>query len=273
MSSRLLREYTSPRRLLRPCPRQRHVLAQQHTANRPSRPKSVLIPVCLVMVCLAMAACTGGTNSSKVYRADGQASKDVANEPDYDGQTSAQATQDSKAKRQAPAQQMTEPRRTKKVEQIEGPSVAPKRRPNDPIYVSLVPPVLDSKMREAEKSKGSVDRQIRSEFTSDPIIKLVEGDRSSSEKGKRRSVPSIADVEVAPKVSIKDVYILQPKTGKPGKMTAVIFEATITSQEPPVTSTVSETGHYLQNMEVSKRFASQIKQIILERIGPEIPAH
>jgi len=225
------------------------------------------------MVCLAMTACTGGTNTSKIYRADGQASKGVVNETDYDEQTSAQATQDSKAKRQAPAQQMTEQRRTKKVEQTEGLSVAPKRRPNDPIYVSLVPPVLDSKMREAEKSKGSVDRQIRSEFTSDPIIKLVEGDRSSLEKGKRRSVPSIADVEVTPKVSIKDVYILQPKTGKPGKMTAVIFEATITSQEPPVTSTVSETGHYLQNVEVSKRFASQIKQIILERIGPEIPAH
>jgi len=266
MFSRLLREYTSPRRLLLPCPR-------QHTANRPSRPKSLLVPGCLVMVCLAMTACTGGTNTSKIYRADGQASKGVVNETDYDEQTSAQATQDSKAKRQAPAQQMTEQRRTKKVEQTEGLSVAPKRRPNDPIYVSLVPPVLDSKMREAEKSKGSVDRQIRSEFTSDPIIKLVEGDRSSLEKGKRRSVPSIADVEVTPKVSIKDVYILQPKTGKPGKMTAVIFEATITSQEPPVTSTVSETGHYLQNVEVSKRFASQIKQIILERIGPEIPAH
>lgn len=242
-------------------------------SKTPRRPKSVLIPGCLVMVCLAMTACTGGTNTSKVYRADGQGSKAVANETDYDGQTSTQDTQDSKAKRQVPAQQITEQRRTKKVEQIEGLSIAPKRRPNDPIYVSLVPPVLDSKMQEAEKSKGSVERQIRSEFTSDPIIKLVEGDRSSSDKGKLRSVPSIADVEVAPKVSIKDVYVLQPKTGKPGKMTAVIFEATITSQEPPVTSTVSETGHYLQNVEVSKRFASQIKQIILERIGPGIPAH
>lgn len=242
-------------------------------SNRPSRPKSVLIPGCLVMVCLAMTACTGGTNQSKVYRADGQGSKAVANETDYDGQTSTQDTQDSKAKRQVPAQQMTEQRRTKKVERVEGLSIAPKRRPNDPIYVSLVPPVLDSKMQEAEKSKGAVERQIRNEFTSDPIIKLVEGDRSSSDKGKLRSVPSIADVEVAPKVSIKDVYVLQPKTGKPGKMTAVIFEATITSQDPPVTSTVSETGHYLKNVEVSKRFASQIKQIILERIGPGIPAH
>lgn len=238
-----------------------------------SRLKPVLIPGCLVLVCLAMTACTGGTNTSKVYRADGQGSKAVQYETDYDGQTSTQNTQDSKAKRQVPAQHMAEQRRTKKVEQVEGLNIPPKRRPNDPIYVSLAPPVLDSKMQQAEKPKGAVERQIRSEFSSDPIIKLVEGDRSSSDKGKLRSAPSIADVEVASKVSIKDVYVLQPQTGKPGKMTAVIFEATITSQEPPVTSTVSETGHFLQNVEVSKRFATQIKQIILERIGPGIPAH
>jgi hypothetical protein len=245
----------------------------QAMSKTPSRPKSVLIPGCLIMVCLALTACTGGTNTSKVYRADGQSNKAVPYETDYGGQTSTQNTPDSKAKRQVPAQHMAEPRSAKKVEQVEGLSIAPKRRPNDPIYVSLVPPVLDRKMQEAEKSKGAVERQIRSEFTSDPIIKLVEGDRSSSDKGKLRSAPAIADVEVAPKVSIKDVYVLQPQTGKPGKMTAVIFEATITSQEPPVTSTVSETGHFLQNVEVSKRFATQIKQVILERIGPGIPAH
>jgi hypothetical protein len=225
------------------------------------------------MVCLALTACTGGTNQSKISRADGQGSKAVLYETDSDGQATSQNTQDSKAKRQAPAQHMAEQRRVNKGEQIEGLSVPPKRRPNDPIYVSLVPPVLDSKMQQAERPKGAVERQIRSEFTSDPIIKLVGGDRSSSDKGKLRSAPSIADVEVASKVSIKDVYVLQPQTGKPGKMTAVIFEATITSQDPPVTSTVSETGHFLQNAEVSKRFANQIKQVILERIGPGIPAH
>ncbi|NWF73985.1 MAG: hypothetical protein HXY51_13220 [Nitrospirae bacterium] len=242
-------------------------------SKTPSRAKSVLIPGCLVMVCLALTACTGGTNTSKASRADGQGSKAALYETDYDGQTSTRNTQDSKAKHQVPASHKAEQRRAKKGEQIEGLSIAPKRRPNDPIYVSLVPPVLDSKMQQAEKSKGAVERQIRSEFTSDPIIKLIEGDRSSSDKGKLRAAPSIADVEVAPKVSIKDIYVLQPQTGKPGKMTAVIFEATITSQEPPVTSTVSETGHVLQNVEVSKRFATQIKQVILERIGPGIPAH
>ena len=244
-----------------------------------SRPKSILIPSCLVMVCLALTACAGGSYSSKVngekkvYRVDEQSAKSFVNETDQDGKTTNHNAQDAKAKRQVPDRHMAEQLRAKKAEQLEGSSFTPRRQPNDPIYVNLIPPVLDSKMQQAEKSKGAVERQIRSEFISDPIIKLVEGDRSSSDRGELRSAPSIADVEVSPKVSMKDVYVLQPQTGKPGKMSAVVFEATITSQVPPVTSTVSETGHVLQNVEVSKRFTMQIKQVILERIGPGIPAH
>jgi len=116
-------------------------------SKTPRRPKSVLIPGCLVMVCFALTACAGGANMSKVSRADGQGSKADLYEPDHEGRTSTQNTQDSKAKHQAPAQQMAEQRRAKKLEQVEGLSIAPKRRPNDPIYVSLVPPVLDSNMR------------------------------------------------------------------------------------------------------------------------------
>ena len=54
-------------------------------------------------------------------------------------------------------------------------------------------------------------------------------------------------------------------------MVAVVFEAIITSQVPPTTYTVSETGHVLKNVEVSKRFAQQIRQVIVEKIGPRIP--
>jgi len=35
---------------------------------------------------------------------------------------------------------------------------------------------------------------------------------------------------------------------------------------------VSESGHVLKNVEVSKRFAKQIKQVILEKIGPNLHA-
>jgi hypothetical protein len=82
-----------------------------------------------------------------------------------------------------------------------------------------------------------------------------------------------ADVEVLPKVSLKEAYGIDRKTGKPGKMLAVVFEATITTQVPPATYNVSESGHVLRNLEVSKRFTKQVKQVILEKIGPNIPAH
>lgn len=245
----------------------------------PSRPKSVLIPGCLVIACLALAACTGGSYTSKVNgekkasRVDEQRTRGLVNETDQDGQTTIQNTQDTKAKRQVPARPTAGQLRAEKAEQLEGLSITPKRRPNDPIYVNLVPLILDSKIQQVEKSKGVIEQQILSEFASDPIIKLVGGNRNSSGKRELRAAPSIADVEVSPRVSIKDVYVLHPQTGKPGKMSAVVFEATITSHVPPVTSTVSETGHVLQKIEVSKRFVTQIKQVILEKIGPGIPAH
>src|SRR5262245_37114469 len=124
-----------------------------------SRLKSVMIPGYLVIVCLALTACSGGPYTSKVNRIDGQGTKAGVQETDQDGTT--QNTQDSKTKRQGPSQHITEQRRGKKVEQLETRRPTPRRRPNDPIYVNLTPPVLDSKMQQAEKSKGAVERQIR----------------------------------------------------------------------------------------------------------------
>jgi len=78
---------------------------------------------------------------------------------------------------------------------------------------------------------------------------------------------------VSPKVSLKEAYGIDRKTGKPSKTLAVVFEATITSQVPPATYNVSESGHALRTLEVSKRFTMQVKQVIREKIGPAIPAH
>ena len=114
---------------------------------------------------------------------------------------------------------------------------------------------------------------VAAEFASDPIIKLVAGNQNTAGLGKPRATHSIADVEVSSKVSIKEVYGINRRTGKPGKMVAVVFEATITSQVPPASYTVSESGHILQNVEVSKRFARQVRQVIVEKIGPGIPAN
>ena len=244
-----------------------------------SRPMNALSSLCIAVVCLALTACAGGYYTSKVngekkvYRVDEQGTKTLVYETDQKGQTTIHDAQDPIAKRQVAAQEMAEQIRAKKAEQIETFSAAPKRQPQDPIYVSLAPPILDGKMQQAEKPKGAVAQQIRKEFTSDPIIKLVDGNRNATGLWKSRAIPSIADVEVSPTVSIKEVYGVNRQTGKPGKMVAVVFEATITSQVPPASYTVSESGHILKNVEVSKRFAQQVRRVIVEKIGPSIHAH
>ena len=234
--------------------------------------------VCLAVAVLIMVACSGGyytanvNGGKKVYRVDAQGTKTLVYETDQNGSTTIHDADDPMAKRQAAAQENAEGLNAKRADQLEQLSQMPKRQPNDPIYVSLAQPVLDTQMEKAERSKGVVAEQIRSEFEADPIIKLIEENSSRSGLLKPHGGAS-ADVEVSPKVSLKEAYGIDRKTGKPSKMLAVVFEATITTQVPPATYNVSESGHVLRNLEVSKRFAKQVKQVILEKIGPNIPAH
>ncbi len=212
-----------------------------HTSSRPYQIFSVLS---IVMLSVAVAACAGGDFASK------DTGEDFAAKQQLDAQTIGQ--------QQAQANQ---------AERSDLFNAKPLRGPQDPIYVNLASTVLDKKMQEAEKPKGAVAQHIRKELSSDPVIQLVPGNKKTA---------SIIDVTVVPKVSLMEmrgVHRKSGKSGKPGKMTAVVMEATITSQSPPAIYTVYESGHVLQNEEVSKRFAKQIRQVILEKVGPQIPAH
>jgi hypothetical protein len=205
-----------------------------------SRPNHLMSFLSIVMLSLAVAACAGGD-----YASTDNGENSVARQQ-QDAQTMGQQTQVNEADR-------SDLLNTK-----------PLRGPQDPIYVNLASTVLDKKMQEAEKPKGAVAQQIRKELSADPVIQLVSGTKKAA---------SIVDVTVASKVSLMEMKGVHRKTGKPGKMTAVVMEATITSQSPPAIYTVYESGHVLQNDEVSKRFAKQIRQVILEKVGPQIPAH
>jgi len=234
--------------------------------------------VCLALAVIMMVACSGGyytanvNGGKKVYRVDEQGSKTLVYETDQNGNTTIHDADDPRAKQQAAAQEIAEQLNAKRADQLEQSNRALKRQPTDLIYVSLSQPILDTQMEKAERSKGAVAEQIRSELEADPIIKLIEENHNRSGLLRSHEVAS-ADVEVSPKVSLKEAYGIDRKTGKPSKMLAVVFEATITTQVPPATYNVSESGHVLKNLEVSKRFAKQVRQVILEKIGPTIPAH
>ncbi len=246
-------------------------------AAKPSHFVQMMISVCFAAAIVTVAACSGGyytanVNGEKtVYHIDEHGDTTPLHETDQNGKTTIHDTDDPMAKRRAAAQEIAEQISAKRTDQLGQLSRMSKRQPSDPIYVSLAPPVLDAQMEKAERSKGAVAEQIRSEFEADPVIRLIEENRSRSGLLKPHIAAS-ADVEVLPKVSLKEAYGIDRKTGKPSKTLAVVFEATITSQVPPATYNVSESGHALRNLEVSKRFAKQVKQVILEKIGPGIPA-
>ncbi|MBH0198066.1 MAG: hypothetical protein HP497_01440 [Nitrospira sp.] len=147
-----------------------------------------------------------------------------------------------------------------------------KRRPEDPIYVNLVPVILDSRIRQDEKPKGAIGQHLRHEFAADPIIQLLPEPKNKIGRKTSQLVPPAADVQVVSIVSLKEILGVRGATGKPSKMLRIIFEATITSQSPPASYLVSDSGPVLQHRAVSKRFAQQIRDVIVDKIGPEIPA-
>jgi hypothetical protein len=147
-----------------------------------------------------------------------------------------------------------------------------KRQPEDPIYVNLVPAILDSRIRQGEKPKGAIGQHLRHAFAADTIIQLLPEPKNKIGRKTSQLVPPAADVEVVSTVSLKEILGVRGATGKPSKMLRIIFEATITSQSPPASYLVSESGPVLQHRAVSKRFAQQIRDVIVDKIGPEIPA-
>jgi hypothetical protein len=228
----------------------------------------------LATACVAILACSGGyytwnaSGEKKVHRVNEQGAKTLVYETDQTGKTTIHAGDDPMAKQQTIAQTRVEVVGAKTEQGVEL-NLASKRQPDDLIYVELASPVLDDNMQRAERSKGVVAEQMRREFVGDPIIKLTDEHRDRS--GILRPRIRVDVVEVSPKVSLREAYGIDRNTGKRSKILAITFEATITSKVPPATYTVSESGHVLKNAEVSKRFAKQVKQVILEKIGPNIP--
>jgi hypothetical protein len=173
------------------------------------------------------------------------------------------------------AQQLAEADRQAKANRIERIKQSKKRSAKDPIYVVLHPTELDKALKKAEKHKGAVYDQIRQEFESDRIIRLItekNGKKSSWSKLRKSFRKSKVDVEVNTRSYLKKMTGINKKTGKITEMTAIVFEATITSNYLPESYNVIEAGNIFRNPEVTQRFADKIKRVIKYQIGPGIPA-
>ena len=244
-------------------------------------------PALLLAAVFALSACAGGYQTTrvngveKVYRIDEQGSKQLVYEVDRDGNTVVHDASDPMVKRRQAEQQRQQDLLALKAQRIERLKQAPKRHQGDPIYVNLHAVTLGDKLKKAQHSKGAVDKEVRAAFESDKVIRLVSkkdlkrqewAEVSKALAGQNPYDATVADVEVVTRADIEEIYGINKKTGKPDKMPAIVFEATITSNQLPATYTVRESGHILRNPQVTQRFADRVKAVIIQKIGPDLPA-
>jgi len=235
----------------------------------------------ILLFWLTLSACGPGYHTTningvkKVYHINDQGQKNLVFEVGKDGTTTVHNENDPIYQQHLMAQQLAEADKQAKAKRIERIKQAEKRNPEEPIYVVLHPTELDSTLKKAEKHKGAVYDQICQEFESDEVIKLIaekEGKKSFWSKLRKSIRKSNVDVEVSTRSYLKQMAGINKKTGKISEMTAIVFEATITSNYLPDSFNVMEAGNIFRNPEVTQRFADKVKRIIKYQIGPGIPA-
>ena len=246
-----------------------------------------LVFAVMSILVLQLVGCGAGYRSStsngheKVYRVDEQGNKTLVYEVAKDGTVTIHDENDPRAQQVIAAQQRADMVREAEADRIERIMMAPKRATDDPIFVALHQTQLDDGLQEAQHSDGAVFTEFRKHFETDPVIELVSEEdmrgREWAELGKALAGKSpneapAADIEVVSRGYLKEVAGINRQTGKPGKMVAVVFEATITCNFAPAEYTVTESGNIFRNTEVTKKFADHIKEIIKSKIGPTIPA-
>jgi hypothetical protein len=243
--------------------------------------------ICIALSLLVVIGCGAGYRTTvkngheTVYYVDEDGNKKLVYEIAKDGTVTIHDENDPKAQQLIAQQERIEQAKVLEEERIARIEQAPKRQPDDPIFVAMYDVELDEKLKQAQHSEGAVNQQIRGEFDKDPIIRLIGMDSMKdndwAKLGKALGGRSVnegpaSDVNVVSRGYLKEVYGVDKKTGKPASMVAVVFEATITCNYLPATFTVSEEGNVLLNKQVSSRFADKIKYVIKNQIGPTIPA-
>ena len=199
---------------------------------------------------------------------------------DKDGRTTIYDENDPMARQLVAQQAAAERMEQARNERLDRIKAAPKRTAKDPIYVVLFETELGENLAKAEKPKGAVYKAFRKEFENDRICKLINPKKLKGNTGREIKAflenplspeSTVADVSVTSRAFLEEQYGISKKTGKPAQMMALVYEATVTSHFLPKTFTVRESGHILNNPEVTRKFAAKVRRIIIEEVGPTIP--
>ena len=153
---------------------------------------------------------------------------------------------------------------------------AEKRKPTDPIVVALFSPIfLGAKIQES-LDQAKLYQQLRKEFEQDSIIRLVDQyiidalqtpiKQGPSRKRKKRP-DLVADVSVNTTVSLEQVAKKSRAANKAGMMSNIVFGGQISSYYMPADCFKAvEQGNISQNVQVTKKYAAQVIEIIKTKV-------
>lgn len=162
-----------------------------------------------------------------------------------------------------------------------------KRGPNDPIQIALFQTVEDEKLRKITEKQGGVFPFLRKEFENDKVIRLMAQNKVDSynknydfRTGKYKKNTGFdrgqnylpADIYVESSARLKEKYGISKATNKPASAPYLFYKATIHSEYSDQTWEITESGHILNNPEVTKKFANKIRNVVINKAGTTIPA-
>ena len=250
---------------------------------RPRYPKSIFGSVLLIFL-ISVIGCGGRVYHNQklngvetVYYNDENGQKKIVYQVNQDGSVTAYDENDPMFKNYMRAQQWNKVAKQYKeeldrkkeeraqraeqarIERIQRIRDAKKRRPADPIYVTVHMPQIESKdPQSAQKTASRVHQFVTDQIRSDRVLLITS----------RKS-----DVEVFSKIYFKQGLGFDKKTRRPVPVALFYFETNVQSNYlPEDTYTFEEHGHWMENQQIVQRATERINKIIKNMIGPSIPA-
>jgi hypothetical protein len=211
----------------------------------------------------------------KTYRYDEGGKKVLVYEVDRTGKLTVHDPNDKQAKMMMSGRKWEEKQEAAQVVRLEKIRQAPKRRPNDPIFVNFMP-IDDSEINMNEKQKKDMYDYFRKQLANDPVIRLNEETGGSGKHKTGKVLKGIVtsalstDVDLKIKVTSKTVY--GTINGKLAEAKEMAFQASINSRWLKDKHTAEDAGTLFEIPRATQRLSQKIKKIIKDDIGPTIPA-
>jgi hypothetical protein len=246
----------------------------------------VVLVLCFVAACAVPGSYVNSSVNGvqQTYRYDEGGKKVLVYETDRTGKLIVHDPSDKRARQMMSWQKGQQKAEAEDAARLEKIKQAPKRKPTDPIFVNIKSiDYVGDKLKLTEKDKQPIHDSIRKPFENDPIIRLLP-EEQSDQAGGRPNVRSAfnelgrevggektnADVDIVVKVSYS--MGIGGKKGKLVEVQEVDYLAIITGRQMRNKHEAKGGSTMLDIPGNTKRFVDRVKKVIVNDVGPTIPA-